>query len=99
MGFIQGFIRWLRLFGLDTALLDDDLGGRTESSTTGIGTGLDSGMDYPSTTFLGEVSRPASSSDQTTSPVWSLKQDVTAEMSGVGGGGRICWWWTGYVHQ
>ena len=58
------------------------------SSTTGIGTDLDTGMDYPSTTFLDEVPTPASSSDQTASPVLSLKQDVIPEVSGVGGSGN-----------
>jgi hypothetical protein len=37
-------------------------------------------MDYTSTAFLDEVPTPASSSDQTASPVLSLKQEV----SGVG---------------
>jgi hypothetical protein len=58
------------------------------STTTGIGTDLDSGMDYASTTFLDEVPTPASSSDQTASPVLSLRQDVTPEVSGVGGSGN-----------
>ena len=56
------------------------------SSTTGIGSDLDSGMDFPSTTFLDEVPTPASSTDQTASPVLPLKQDVTPEMPGVGSG-------------
>jgi len=50
------------------------------SSTTGIGTDLDSGMDYTSTSFLDEVPTPASSSDQTASPVLSLGQDVVPEV-------------------
>ena len=58
------------------------------STTTGLGTDLDSGMDYTSTTFLDEVPTPASSSDQTASPVLSLKQDVTPEVCGVGGSGN-----------
>jgi hypothetical protein len=58
------------------------------SSTTGMDTDLNSGMDYTSTTFLDEVPTPASSSDQTASPVLS-KQDVTPEVSGVGGSGNI----------
>jgi hypothetical protein len=48
-------------------------------------TDLDSGMDYSSTAFLDEVPTPASSSDQTASPVLSLRQDVASEVSGVGG--------------
>ena len=59
------------------------------STTTGLGTDLDSGMDYTSTTFLDEVPTPASSSaDQTASPVLSFKQDVTPEVTGVGGSGN-----------
>ena len=58
------------------------------SSTTGIDTDLDTGMDYPSTTFLDEVPTPASSSDQTASPVLSLKQDVIPEVSDVGRSGN-----------
>jgi heat shock transcription factor, other eukaryote len=50
-------------------------------------TDLDSAMDYTSTAFLDEVPTPASSSDQTASPVLSLKQDVASEVSGVGGSG------------
>ncbi|KAF8800521.1 hypothetical protein BYT27DRAFT_7227447 [Phlegmacium glaucopus] len=57
------------------------------SSTTGIGTDLDSGMDYTSTAFLDEVPTPASSSDQTGSPVLSLGQEVIPDVSGGGGGG------------
>jgi len=56
-------------------------------SSTTSGTDLDSGMDYTSTTFLDEVPTPASSSDQMASPVLSFKQDVTPEVSGVGGSG------------
>ena len=58
------------------------------STTSGIGTDLDSGMDYTSTTFLDEVPTPASSSDLTASPVISLKQDVTPEVSGISGSGN-----------
>ena len=54
------------------------------SSTAGLGTDLDSGMDYTSTAFLDEVPTPASSSDQTASPVLSLRQEVLPEVSGVG---------------
>ena len=54
------------------------------SSTAGLGTDLDSGMDYTSTAFLDEVPTPASSSDQTASPVLSLRQEVVPEVSGVG---------------
>ena len=53
------------------------------SSSTGMGTGLDSGMDFTSPAFLDEVPTPTSSSDQTASPVLSLKQDVSPEASGV----------------
>ena len=49
------------------------------SPSTGAGTDLDSGM----TAFLDEVPTPASSSDQTASPVLS-KQDVVPEGSGNG---------------
>ena len=58
------------------------------STTSGIGTDLDSGMDYTSTTFLDEVPTPAGSSEQTASPVLSLKKDVTPELLGVGGSGN-----------
>lgn len=63
------------------------------ASSTDIDTDLDSAMDYTSTAFLDEVPTPASSSDQTASPVMPFKQDVTPEvsslgMSGGGGGGN-----------
>ena len=53
------------------------------SSSTASGGGVDT--EYPSTTFLDEVPTPASSSDQTASPLLSLKHDMTPEMSGGGG--------------
>ena len=56
------------------------------STTNGIGSDMDSGVDYPSTTFMDEVPMTASSSDQSASPLLSLKQDVTPEVSGGGGG-------------
>jgi hypothetical protein len=48
-------------------------------------TDLDSDLDFSSTAFLDEVPTPASSSDQTASPVLSMRQNVAPEVSGVGG--------------
>ena len=71
-----------------TADFDFDFFFNNIGSSTITGTDLDSGMDYTSTTFLDEVPTPASSSNQTASPVLSLKQDVAPEVSGVGGSGN-----------